>query len=99
MTGFLNRVVAVATVKLQLSGVQFVAERDWLFGFVSNVDNGRMNPGKKTGCQITGKTCSAENQQDSKFVDPCWKMELLHNVHPSTVRKIREPLGACWLSR
>ena len=92
MASFLNGVVAVSTVKLQLSGVQLVTERDGLFWFVANVNNRRMNPGKQTGCQITGNTCSAENQQDRKFVDPSWKMELLHNVHPSAVAS----LSACW---
>lgn len=89
VTRFLNRVVAIATVKLKLTRVQLVAERDWLFWFVSNIDYRRMNPGKQTGCQITGNTCPAENQQDREFVDPCWKMKLLHNVHPFAVRDSR----------
>ena len=90
MSGFFNRVVAVTTVQFQLAGVQFVTEGNRLLGLVAYVDNRRMDCRKQTGSQIAGRTESTKNQHHRKFVDPCWKMELLHDVH-STVVSVEVP--------
>ncbi len=85
MASFLNSVMTVAAVQLQLPCVQLVTERHRLLGFMPNIDNRRMDSGEQAGCQITGNTCSSKNQHDGEFVDPRGEMELLHNVHSFAV--------------
>lgn len=79
MSGHLDRVMTVAAIQFQLARVELVAEGNRLLWLVTNIDNGWVDRGKKTGCQISSNTCSSQDQHHSELVDPSWKMEFLHD--------------------
>jgi hypothetical protein len=82
MASLLDRVVAVATIKLELTRVQFVAERNRLFGLMANINDVRVDCGKQASRQVSTHCCSDQDEQNRKFVNPSRKMKLLHSNHP-----------------
>lgn len=82
VTGFLNRVVTIAAVHLQLARVQFVTKRNGLFRLVTNVHDRRMDRREQARGQITTDRQSGDGGQSSKFVNPSGKVELLHRESP-----------------
>ena len=78
VTGAFHCVVAVATIHLQLSGVQLVAEGNRLSWTVPKVDDFWMGCRKKAGREVTGNERPSPNNHQRKFVNPSWEMEFLH---------------------
>ena len=76
----LNSVVAVAAIKLQLSGVELVTERYWLFRLVPNIDDVGMNRRIQTGGQIAANRDRGNRRQQCELVNPCWEMKFLHQI-------------------
>ena len=87
VTRFLNCVVAVTTIQLQLSSVKFVTERNRLFWLVPNVNDRWMDRRKQTRCQVATDCDSAYGCQQSELVNPSREMKLLHSNHQ--VRPVR----------
>ena len=82
MAGFLDRVVAVTTVHLQLASVQFVTERNWLLRLMAYVNDRRMDRREQTGRQVTTDCQRSDGRQSGKFINPSGKVELLHRDSP-----------------
>lgn len=80
MAGLFHRVMAIPTIQFQLTGVQFVTERNGLFRLVADVYHAWMYSSEQTGCQISGNACPTKDHHHSELVNPGWKIKLLHNV-------------------
>ena len=88
MSCFVDGVVAVATIKLQLTGMQLVTERHRLLGLMTDVNHFRVNRRKQTRRQVTTDRQGTYGHQHRELVYPSWKMKLLHGFAPEpTPRK------------
>lgn len=80
MAGSFDRVMAVPTIHLQLSRVQFVTERNRLKRAVADIDYLWMSGRKKTRRKVARDGQSGPDHQKSELVDPCGKMKFLHRI-------------------
>ena len=84
MTRFFYRVVAVATVHLQFTGVQLVTERNRLLWLMAHVDDRWMDRREQARSQVTTDCQRSNGRQGGKFINPCGKVELLHRESPES---------------
>ena len=88
VAGFFDCVMAVATVKLELTGMKLVTERDGLSWFVAHVDDFRVNCRKQASREEASDSKSTDDQHDRELVDPSRKMKFLHGLKDRLVEPI-----------
>ncbi len=80
MGRFIDRIVAISTVHLQLTSMNHMAKRDWLSRFVANVQRDWASYEQEHWrCVKRSATDDEGSQKEQEFVRPAWKQKALHN--------------------
>lgn len=78
MRRFVNRVVTVTAVHLQLASVQRVAKGNGLLWSVAGVQSNRTGRAEEQHAGVSPAACNQHAEQSQELIGPPWEQESLH---------------------